>query len=295
MLDLPRNTAIVLHDAGAANLAIAWIDAGILPDTMVYAEGPAAKLWEEQARPQLMPSLNAALRDAAVLVSGTGWQGRLEHDARAIGRARGIRSVAVLDHWVNYPERFVREGAAILPETLLVADREAAAIAERCFPGIPVVTLPNCYLDRQIAAIAAAGEPAEQNAILAVMEPARTDWGRGESGEFQALDYLVARWSDAGFAPDAPFSLRPHPSEPVGRYAEWLQRTPLMRAEISVGQTLAEDIAQASIVVGLNSYALTIALAVGRSVWSMLPPWAPPCVLPHAGIRHLRSLPAPGS
>ena len=40
-------------------------------------------------------------------------------------------------------------------------------------------------------------------------------------------------------------------------------------------------------VVGCESQALVVALAAGRQVWSSLPPWAPPCRLPQAGVQRL--------
>jgi hypothetical protein len=41
--------------------------------------------------------------------------------------------------------------------------------------------------------------------------------------------------------------------------------------------------------VGCESMALVVALAAGREVFSSLPPWAPPCRLPHAGVRRLHT------
>lgn len=292
MAELPEDTAVVLHDAGAANHVLAWIDAGLVPGARVYAEGPAATLWARRPRSPLQPTLESAMHKAKALISGTGWQSNLEHQARVAARSQGIPSLAVLDHWVNYTARFVRDGEWILPDGLLVADEDAEAIAKAAFPGLPVERLPNHYLAAELATIEAIGSAPRPDLVLALMEPVRDPWPTGYGGEFQALDYLVARWADTGFAPGTTLRLRPHPSEPAGKYMPWQARCSHPHVEISYSTSLAEDVAQAAHVVGLNSYALTIALAAGRCVWSILPPGAPPCVLPHAGIRHLRSLPA---
>ncbi len=288
--DFPDGTAVVLHDAGAANPAIAWIDAGLVPGHRVFAEGPAARLWQARARPPLLPSLDLALAGATLLVSGTGWQSDLEHRARARARALGLPCLAVLDHWVNYRARFVRGGETILPDALLVADADAEAQARREFPGIPVVRMPGLYLAGEVAAVRAAeaaqGHP--PSGVLALMEPARDDWGRGVDGAFQALDALAAHWDALGLPRGRPLRLRPHPSDPPGRYDRWCAAHAGLAPRVSAGTTLAADIAAAAHVVGLSSYALVVALAAGRDTVSILPPWAPPCLLPQAGLRHLR-------
>lgn len=290
MAEFPAETAVVLHDAGAANQAIAWIDAGLLPGHRVFAAGPAVRLWQAQARPPLAPTLGAALGGAALLVSGTGWQSDLEHRARIEARALGIRSVAVLDHWVNYAERFARNGEAVLPDGLLVADAEAEALARATFPGLAVIRLPGLYLAGEVAAVRAA-EAALGRApegVLAVMEPARADWGRGVDGVFQALDSLASHWDALALPRDRPFRLRPHPSDPPGHYDRWCAAHAGLRPTVAAGTPLAAEIAAAAHVVGLSSYALVVALAAGRDTVSILPPWAPPCPLPQAGLRHLR-------
>lgn len=290
MPDLPAETAVVMHDAGAANQILAWIDAGLVPATRAYAEGPAAALWASRPRHALRPSLSSAMEGAQALVSGTGWASDLEHRARAIASRSGIASHAALDHWVNYRDRFVRDGETVLPDSLWVSNPEAADIARRDLPGIPVQQLPDLYLEGQLREIRAAEAGGAGGSALVVLEPARSDWGRGSPGEFQALDYLLAHLPEAGIAPGTALRLRPHPSEPEGKYDDWIAAN--LRYGISRDRHsgLAAAIGCATTVLGLNSYALTVALAAGRKVVSILPPWAPPCVLPQAGILHLRQM-----
>ncbi len=290
MAEFPAATAVVLHDAGAANQVIAWIDAGLIPGDRVLAEGPAAELWHASARPPLRAGLDAMLDGAALLVTGTGWQSDLEHRARCHARARGLPNLAALDHWVNYRERFVRNGETVLPDGLLVADPEAEAMASAIFPDLPVTRMPGLYLQREVAAVRAAEAASDRapEGVLAVLEPARDDWGRGVDGTFQALDALVAFWGALGLPRGCGLRLRPHPSDPPGRYDAWCAANRALGPTISVETSLAADIASAAHVVGLSSYAMVVALAAGRDTVSILPPWAPPCPLPHAGLRHLR-------
>lgn len=292
MIGLPAPLAVVCHDAGAANLILAWLAAEPRGDVRAVMQGPAEQLWRARFGDAPFAGLEAALDGAAALLSGTGWGSDLEHRARRLARDSGISSVAVIDHWVNYRQRFVRAGAEVLPDFLWVTDEHALALAGREFPGLPVELRPNRYLEEQVARVNAMGGPGGE--ILYVLEPTRDDWGRGIPGEFQALDFFMEHRSRLGVGPYATIVLRPHPADPPGKYDEWAggQDT---RVRIDLGGDLAAAIARASTVAGCQSYALVVALAAGRPAVSTLPPWAPPCPLPQAGIIHLKLLTSPDS
>ncbi|MES2339691.1 MAG: hypothetical protein V4537_16485 [Pseudomonadota bacterium] len=278
--DLPRPLAVVAHDAGAANLIVAWLDPADPPRSVM--RGPAEAIWRARmGDAPLADSIAEAIDGAATMLSGTGWASDLEHEARIAARAAGIRSIAVLDHWVNYRPRFERGGTTVLPDALWVTDEDAATIARDAFD-LPVALQPNPYLAAQVAAIRAPRDPA---AALYVLEPARSDWGRGTPGEFQALDHFMANRGRLGMRPHDPVRLRPHPSDPPGKYDAWIARNP--PATIDQSASLGDAIDGAGIVVGAETHAMVVALAAGRRVVCALPPWAPPCRLPQAGIEHL--------
>lgn len=277
--------AIAAHDAGAANLILAWIAAE--PGAYkLLLQGPAAAIW--QARFGLLAaqsSIDKALTEVDCLISGTGWSSDLEYDARLAARSRGIRSIAVIDHWVNYRARFSRNGIEVLPDEIWVTDTYALAEAACAIPEVPVRLQPNLYLAEQVAS---AGPKPLSGDLLFVAEPARDDWGRGTPGEFQALDFLVAHRASAQIDPAVRLRIRPHPSDPAGKYDAWIAAHPgsILDASADIGDALAG----AGWVAGLHSFALVAAAAAGRPAISALPPGAPPCVLPHRDIVHLRDL-----
>jgi hypothetical protein len=292
---VPLPLAVVCHDAGAANLILAWITAGDLAVDAgrAFLAGPAARLWEERfgSAPRA-PSIEAALTGAAALLSGTGWASDLEHRARAAARAAGLRSVAVIDHWVNYAARFERGPAhapvRIWPDEVWVSDEYAVAEAKQALPGLQVRLLPNRYLEQQVRKIGPLEDAGHD--VLVVLEPIRNNWGRDEPGEFQALDYLVQYFDVLGLPEESELRLRPHPSEPPGKYAEWLSRRRVTRVSLDNAPNLALAITRCRVVAGCESAAMVVALAAGRRVVCTLPPWAPPLRLPHLGIVHLHQL-----
>ena len=285
MTEWPMPTAVVAHDAGAANLIIAWIKAWGWP-VRACVQGPALKLWD-LAFPghPIWPTAAEAMAGCASLLTGTGWASPLEHDARREGHARGLRVAAVVDHWVNYPQRFERACEIVLPDELWVADAWAAQIARQVLPPIQIRQFENLYLQAQVAQVA---PPPGDGTLLYVLEPVRNDWGRGIEGEFQALDYFLSHMNALEPAPIRRVLLRPHPSDPAGKYDHY--RDAGLNIEMDLSTDMATALCRADVVAGVESFALTLALAAGRSVYSSLPPWAPALRLPQEGIRQIRLL-----
>lgn len=286
IIDLPKPVAVVCHDAGATNLILPWIEHDNPAPLLPVMGGPAAALWAQRFGESSPFSLEQAIDDAAAVLSGTGWASDLEHRARRMAREKGIRSVAVIDHWVNYRMRFDRDGELVLPDEIWVTDPYALDLAREAFGDVPVRQMPNLYLEEQVAKAPPCG--ARDQDVLYVAEPARSDWGRGTPGEFQALDYFMAHRKEADIPDEAPIRLRPHPSDPPGKYDQWAAG----QGNISIDRSpdLGTALGGARWVVGCQSYALVVALEAGRHVISALPPWAPRCVLPHSGIVHLSEL-----
>ena len=285
MHGLSSPVAVVAHDAGATNLILAWLKAwgGVV---RAYMQGPAAELWRVAfPNAPLCASLDETLAGAASLVSGTGWASKLEHEARVLASSMNVHMVAVLDHWVNYPPRFERDGQVQFPDELWVADEYAKRIAEEVLPRIPVRQFENLYLTAQVARVRSA--PA-QGSVLYVLEPVRQTWGRDVEGEFQALDFALAHLDDLLPGGVGRILLRPHPSESPDKYHHYLARD--SRIHMDTSADMAEALSRTDVVVGVESFALTLALGAGRPVYSSLPPWAPALRLPHAGIRQIRHL-----
>jgi hypothetical protein len=284
--DLAQPVAIVCHDAGAANLVIAWVRADLRGDVRAYMVGPALNLWQS-AFPEgpIAGSAEAAMDGAATVLTGTGWATSIEHEARVKARERGLFSVAVIDHWTNYAARFERDGIICLPDALVVSDPWAKALAEKTFAALTISQWPNRYLDDQISDIAPV--PVDGDTLY-ICEPARNDWGRNSPGEFQAIIFFLQNRALLGIGRECAIRLRPHPSEPAGKYDAILANHGYLALDDS--GSLASSISKAKLVVGMNSAAMIVALAAGRRVASTLPGWAPQCALPHDGIIHLRDM-----
>lgn len=281
--ELAAPTAVICHDAGAANIIQAWIAAQPDHAWRPVMSGPAARSWADlHLAIPTFPNLESALDGAAVLLSGTGWSSDVEHEARKLASARGIYSIAVLDHWVNYQERFVRHGAMLLPDAIYVTDEYAMQEAMLCFPNMSISLHDNYYLAGQLRDLPAL--VADGDEVLYLLEPIRANWPLHAAGEFEALNYFIDHWATLGIPVTTTMRLRPHPSDPPGKYVEWMAAHHNMNLVLDDSPNLGKAMARARWVAGCETNAMVVALAAGRTVISTLPPWAPPCRLPHKGI-----------
>lgn len=288
--ELPPGTAVVCHDAGAANIIVAGLRASGRSDWRPVMHGPAHALWTRAFGEPGTADLHDTIARAPMLLSGTGWASTLEHDARRIARDAGVPSVAVIDHWVNYAARFERDGEVVWPDVFWVTDEYAEAEARRVFGAqARIECVRNEYVEAQLAAIAAVA-PASPAELLYVLEPTRNDWGRGEPGEFQALDQFVRLLPALGLPDALRIVLRPHPSDPPGKYDAWLSAQHDARMVLDVEPDIGVSIGRARWIAGCESFALVLGLRAGRDVICTLPAWAPACRLPHRGMIHLKDI-----
>jgi hypothetical protein len=288
--------AVVCHDSGAANLIFAWLDAWNASDTLgkhefrLHLMGPANSVW--LANPvnlthvKIYSDLHEALNGANCVLTGTGWSSSLEHDARKIAIDMQIPSIAVIDHWVNYEQRFKHHGEIILPDSIWVSDQYATSLAQSIFKNLKVFELPNTYLVNIVNKIPKI--PKCTFNLLYVLEPLRNNWGKGIEGEFQALDFFAENIRSIVKKKRVNITLRPHPSDPPGKYTNWIKANSYLNVSLDQHETLNEAIAGSRWVVGAETFAMVVAITSGRSTWSSLPPWAHRCRLPQTGIKHLR-------
>jgi hypothetical protein len=289
--ELQRPLAVACHDAGGTNQIISLLHELCLQVETVYVDGPAQVLWDK-AFPdtQRVNNSELLLKQAKTLLTGTGWASDLEHNARKGAKERGIYSIAVLDHWTNYRERFVRHGEMVISDELWVVDEYAKDLAQRLFPAQRIKSVPDYYAQSQLRKI----QPLAQSTaheLLYLCEPIRTDWGRDETGEFQSLRYFFTQLPHMQIPLGTVIRLRPHPSEAQNKYNTIVAEFPEQRVIVDEGD-LAHSLSRARWVVGCQTYAMTLALKAGRLVYCSLPPWAPSCKLPHREIIHLKNLTA---
>jgi len=273
---------VVAHDAGGAEILSSYVRQNQGAWSYSLA-GPATKIFVSKLGDITSIPLEQAIARSTSVLCGTSWQSDLEWRAFELARVAGKTSVAFLDHWVNYPERFVREGVRHLPDEIWVGDDYAEKLARKEFSGMTIRQVSNPYfsdirievgdIKRKVANIDEDGVGAD---VLFVCENI-SDHAMLQHGdsrywgytEFDAIEYFFENISHLS-VPVSSVRIRPHPSEAPGKYNEIIARHADL-AVLSVGSTLLEDIARADIVVGCESMAMVIAVQCGRRVISCIP------------------------
>lgn len=290
--------AVISHDAGGAEILSSYVRQQDM-DFLYVLEGPACKIFERKLGPIEAHPLEEAIRQSASILCGTSWQSDIEFNAIKLARSLNKHSVAYLDHWVNYRERFVRSGEAILPDEIWVGDTMAEAMAKEIFQNHPVTLVNNPYVQdirQELTAVPTHRLP-NQNliSVLYVCEPISEHalmrygnarfWGYVEE---EALRYFLANVSALG-KPIERILIRPHPSERAEKY-NWVQREFDLPIEMGGARTLLEEIADSDVVVGCESMAMAVALLADKRVISCVPPGGRACILPHSEIVSLQDI-----
>ncbi len=280
--------AIVCHDAGSANIIISWIKKVNIFEKNVFMQGPANKLWvREYGKANLVDSLDKILERSVTLISGTGWSSDLEHMARKSAKNNNIYSIAILDHWVNYEERFIRNDEKILPDEIWVVDKYAYFIAKKHFPDTLIVQQENYYLKQQLSEINSCNSKNNKD-LLYLLEPLRNRWEGVENAEYHALDFFAKNISIINKNNKISIRLRLHPSETYNKYMNWININKHLNISFDESISLSESIAKSSCVIGCHSYAMIVALEAGKKVYCSIPNDVPEWSLPHNGIIYIR-------
>lgn len=289
-----RQWGIVAHDAGAANHIIHWL---LAQDIQVKTEhiilqGPAQKLAKEHGIKYTHRGLEALVNEVDVLLVGSGWGSELEKNAMFLGLKNNKKVICVFDHWTNFKQRLSYQQAYLQVDEIWVTDTYAYELAKQQHPNISVLKKNNVYLEQSKAAIIQKSAKLITTKQLFLMEPIRQPWYKNqqELGEFLAFKFFIKNRHLLGLADEKNIMIRPHPSDEEAKYQQLQSLFPLMNIEISKNTHLFDDIAQSNWVFGMQSYAMVIALAAGKTVVSCLPPNAPSCVLPHTNLLHLRDI-----
>lgn len=289
---------VVAHDAGGAEIISSHIRRNAL-NCVFYLEGAAVNVIARKLGDVPTLSLEALVAQCDSLLCGTSFLSELEWRAIGLARNYGKPCISVLDHWVNYRQRFIRHGKWHWPDEVWVGDETAARIAAETLPEVKHTLVRNAYfmdIQDEIKAIPLSNRPQNSGlSILYVCEPLRDDgialygderhWGYTEE---DALNYFLLNVAALGNN-ISHIAIRPHPQEASGKYDWTLTKfdLPLVCGE---KKTLLQQIMACDIVAGCATMAMVVGLLAGRRVVSCIPPGGKTERLPQAEIEDMSCL-----
>jgi len=289
---------IVAHDAGGAEILVNYVVQKKVP--CIFAlDGPAIKIFLRKIPGLSICSLEQGIQQASWVLCGTSWQSDLEWRAIKLAKKRQLKVVTFLDHWVNYQERFVRNGIRQLPDQIWVGDTDAEKVAQSCFPDLPIRVEDNPYLlgiKKQLASLQYLVKKEENKTVVLFVSENISGHALLKYGdkdyfgytEFGALDFLLENLCLVSDKPIDKLIIRPHPSDEKGKYSVYQKKFPEL-ITVSENSTLLKDISLADIVAGCESMALVVALVAEKYAVSCIP-GQQEVRLPHSKIHRLKNM-----
>ena len=297
------NIAVVSHDAGSSELICAFIQEYRTKATWyIFAKtaSPMATICKRYNLPY------APMADAAeqleeihpdLLLFGTGWQDKCEQPYVHYCKMDGIPTVAFLDHWSNYRERFGYPNGGWeenLGDFTAVHDERAYTLALELKLPNPL-KLPNHYLIRLIEdamlrkaevgkTLLFLSEPTDSVAEKTYGDPLY--WG---FTQYTALEDILEHFED--FQCEN-LIIRLHPSEMSSNYDAILLRYPNISVQMheSHSADLIDELLCAKVIIGFDTMALYIAALLGKPIISYLPTKERKFLLPLPTNRQLNHL-----
>jgi hypothetical protein len=286
---------VVAHDAGAAEIISSHLRQQGSEFTCTL-EGAARHVFERKFGLVETVALEELIERSHWILCGTSFLSDLEWRAIALARSAGKRVVAVLDHWINYRQRFFRHGQWAFPDEVWVGDELGLARAGQEVPEAKAVLVPNAYfqdIQKELATIPASERSADAGEVLLyVCEPLREDglalyndplyWGYTEE---DALRYFLSNVGRISSRVER-IIVRPHPQEARDKYL-WAADEYDLPIVTGENKTLLVQVVESDVVVGCATMAMVVGLLAGKRVVSCIPPGAKTQPLPHATIERI--------
>lgn len=295
-LQIGSNVLVVCHDAGGAEVISAWVCHHSDYRYRFYLDGPAVTVFDRKmSRAESSESLVNLIKTSDFVLTGSGWISSLEKEAIKESKKQGVAVATCLDHWANYRDRFWYDGMLVLPDEIWVVDKYALKIAKEVFQDVRIQLIENQYILDIIEEFSSYKiEKGERESlhILYVCEPISRHLAiKASYDEFEAMELFVLQLEGlVELFGNIKVRIRAHPSEPFEKYYKYIVKSHSIEITLGKGDTLVSDCAWSDWVVGMNSMALVVALAVGKEVFCCIPGASRPNVLPYDEIQNLLEL-----
>lgn len=258
------------YDAGGGNVLAHLVQAMDLKAKYVI-KGPSLAIYSALFPGFPLQNSEYLHPDTDLLISSTGWQSTHEFEIMEDALLKGIPVLAVLDHWVNYKERFVRNGKVISPTYFLAFNDESERKIRQEFEEPSVIRAPNFYLQRTLQEIRDIETQYKTKPFdfVFIGEPLSRSPEKELWTEYDAIKYFFRVLRNFGLT-NAKILVKPHPSEEALKYSEFVP-SGFKNVRVEADKDLPWILAMTETVVGCHSMALHIAELNGNKVYTAFP------------------------
>jgi len=296
---------VVCHDAGGAEVVSSYVKYNLIDKQYIcIVKGPAVKVFErkglhflvKRGGPKTAKSFFDKTKEVFDLVlTGSSSPSTLELDYTREAKRKDIKTITLLDHWVNYKERFKypkKNWKENLPDEIWLGDKYGYDMAKACFPGLPVKLVPNMFFKEiKDEYDKAKKKYAKRNNILFVGEPISKSLNYNSKlcTEYDILDIFLRYCVDNSIKNK--ILVRRHPSEKAGKYGIIINKyEKVLLVSESSEPSMFVELAKSSLVIGMRSMFLVLAVLCNKKTVSFLPGKWPECPIPFKQIKKIRNI-----
>ncbi len=257
-----KKVGAIFHDAGSANLGIAFLKKKKIK-THFYCAGPALKImksYNKNFTNKNRPS--SIINNSEIVITGTSRINNIEYSVRKICKKKNITNITIIDHWTGYLKRFKKGKELILPNYLFVFNKQSFLMAKKIFNGKLVVKKFQNYFEQKILENIKKKKKNSLN-LLYVLEPFDGKF------EFDALNRFKIAILKFNLKFNIIFKL--HPSEKINKYSNWIKKNKNLNIKLVNEASISNTLSWADYVVGLESYLLVLAMKSKKKVYTLLP------------------------
>lgn len=293
-----KKIALFAHDAGGAEILLELLKASLdVAEFRLFClkDSPCFKLIQTKTLEHFWCEITSSKEDIeaklfafspSLIAYGTGWQNHLEYHFLAYAKAHNLLSLAFLDHWTNYRERFgypESHWEKNLPSFIVAHDAISEAKAKDL--GLPnVIGIKNYALLAQLHNYT----PLPHNSTLLFLSEPTAKVAKASSGnayfwgftEKEVFEDILTCKILLGCKE---ILIRLHPSDTPETYQAIDSTIRFSTA------SLLEDIARADIIIGIDTVALYTAYILGKKVISYIPSIQRECSVPLPLTNQLKS------
>lgn len=147
-----KNIQACSYDAGGGNVLAHLLSERRIPANFLV-KGPSIEIYSSLFSNFWERNSDTLALETDLLFASTGWASEHEFNFMKQAISRGVPVIAILDHWTNYNQRFIRNDETIIPDYFLVLDDWSEKIVVDSFKKPKIIRDENFYLKNLIEAV----------------------------------------------------------------------------------------------------------------------------------------------
>ena len=274
-----------MNDAGGAHQIASYLAFNKFFFNAVLT-GPAVKIFREYKlnfNNFKKVELKKKIKNSDLIISGSGWQTNLEKKAIYFSNLYKKKSVTILDHWSNYNKRFIFNNNKNLPKEIWTNNQYSKNLlkSDKFFKKTKIKIIKNYYKHHVIQN--SIKKKIKNNNVLLNCEPFIKSINGFSTNDLirSFTQYLYKRKIKINL------NIRLHPSQK--KITLKLDNKIKKKINIKISKkSLIEDLSNAGIVVGCDSYALVVSTWVRKKTFYFFPNKNKKTTLPIKNIFNFR-------